>query len=97
MSTGQRLKNTFSSPAYQVRLVSILLLLPRFYRLLFFLRLAIIDLQPPFAQEQNGSVRSGVPQQSIPRHPDGPSRAFPTILLCLTHIRAVPSPNLHMH
>lgn len=75
LSTGHGLKNTFSSSAYQVRLVSILLLLPRFYRLLFFLRLAIIDLQPPFGQEQNGSVRSGPPKIS-PRAPPVPTCTF---------------------
>lgn len=82
-----RPQNTFSSPAYQVRLVSILLLLPRFYRLLFFLRLAIIDLQPPCAREQKESVRSGVPKQSIPHHPAEPH----------THQSIPPAPSLQMH
>lgn len=65
LSTGQRLKEAVSSQAYQVRLVSIFLLLPRLSRLLFLLGFAIINLQPPFAQEQKESVRSGLSLQSI--------------------------------
>lgn len=85
LSTGH--KTHLAAPAYQVRLVSILLLLPRFYRLLFFLRLAIIDLQPPCAREQKESVRSGVPKQSIPHHPAEPH----------THQSIPPAPSLQTH
>lgn len=60
------MKDTFSSQAYQVRLISVFLLLPRLHRLLFLLRLAIVNLQPPFAQEQSESVRSGHSEQSFP-------------------------------
>lgn len=81
LSTGQRLKEAVSSQAYQVRLVSIFLLLPRLSRLLFLLGLTIINLQPPFAQEQKESVRSGLSRQSI---------ISPCVLLCPPLSRASP-------
>lgn len=82
---GQRLKAAFGRQAYQVRFISILLILSRLCRLLFLLRVAIINLQPPCAPEQKESVPSGPSEHGTPPHPAWPHRA--------SHRRAALSPS----